>query len=85
MKEKCDERLFSGEPGVLKTDELTHIKDCADGILSHLVRLHDRKLEIFDNTVKKAFDKFDKDGNGTIDSNELNQLSESLGQPLSDE
>lgn len=32
--------------------------------------------------MKKAFDKFDKDGNGTIDLKELNDLSRSLGQPL---
>ena len=71
LKEKCDERLWSGDPGVLKTDELGHIKSCADGIISHLVKLHDRKVEIFEGTVKKAFDKFDKDGNGTIDAQEL--------------
>lgn len=33
----------------------------------------------------KAFNKFDKDGNGTIDAAELNELSASLGQPLNDE
>ena len=47
--------------------------------------MHDRKNEIFDGTVKKAFDKFDKDGNGTIDSKELQELSAMLGQPLTDE
>jgi Ca2+-binding EF-hand superfamily protein len=40
-------------------------------MLTHFVMLHDRKVEIFDQTIKKAFDKFDKDGNGTIDSGEL--------------
>jgi len=85
LKEKCDERLFSGDPGVLKNDELKEAKGCADGIIAHLVRLHDRKVELFDGTVKKAFDKFDKDGNGTIDAAELKELSTALGQPLSDE
>jgi Ca2+-binding EF-hand superfamily protein len=35
--------------------------------------------------VKPSYDKFDKDGNGTIDLNELGQLSAELGQPLSEE
>ena len=43
------------------------------------------KDEIFEGTVKKAFEKFDKDGNGTIDAKELGQLSSDLGQPLSEE
>ena len=48
LKEKCNERLFSGDPGVLKNDELAGTKACADGIMEHLNRLHDRKNEIFD-------------------------------------
>ena len=32
--------------------------------------------------VKNAFDKFDKDGNGTIDLKELAELSRELGQML---
>ena len=32
--------------------------------------------------VLQAFKKFDKDGNGSIDLQELGQLSAALGQPL---
>ena len=35
--------------------------------------------------VKEAFNKFDKDGSGAIDRDELAQVSAELGQPLSEE
>ena len=41
--------------------------------------------EIYTNEVKSAFDKFDKDGSGAIDKNELSQLSVQLGHPLDEE
>ena len=41
--------------------------------------LHNKKESIFEETVKKAFEKFDKDGNGTIDKDELGALSKMLG------
>jgi Ca2+-binding EF-hand superfamily protein len=41
--------------------------------------------EIYTNEVKTSFDRFDKDGSGAIDKNELSQLSLELGHPLNDE
>ena len=37
------------------------------------------------DVVKKTFDKFDVDGSGAIDKDELAKLSEELGHPLNDE
>lgn len=45
----------------------------------------EKRNEIYEKTVVPSFDKFDKDGNGTIDLQELGQLSAQLGQPLDDE
>jgi len=35
--------------------------------------------------LRKAFNKYDKDGNGTIDSSELKALAEDLAEPLTEE
>ena len=40
---------------------------------------------IFEQQVKEAFQKFDKDGSGAIDRNELAQLSKELGHELTEE
>ena len=37
------------------------------------------------DVVKKTFDKYDKDGSGAIDKDELAKLSEELGRPLTDD
>lgn len=83
LKAKCDQRLFSSDPLVF--NDLNEIGTCAENLISHMDRLHDKKEEIFEQTVKKAFQKFDKDGNGTIDAQELQELSKMLGQPLDDD
>jgi hypothetical protein len=36
-------------------------------------------------TLRKAFNKFDKDGSGTIEANELAQVAEELGEGLTEE
>ena len=41
--------------------------------------------DIYTNEVKTAFNRFDKDGSGAIDKNELAQLSLELGHPLNEE
>lgn len=78
LKEKYDKRLFQGEPLVFDAD-------AAKNLCNDLESLHNRKDKIFDESVRKAFDKFDKDGNGTIDAKELQQLSSELGHDLNDE
>lgn len=83
LKEKYDKRLFSGDP--LEFKDLTDTKTCGESLVEHMEKLLSRKDEIFEGTVKKAFEKFDKDGNGTIDAQELGQLSKDLGQELSEE
>jgi Ca2+-binding EF-hand superfamily protein len=40
--------------------------------------------KIYEDEVKKAFKKFDKDGNGRIDKEELEDLSKKLGHELSE-
>lgn len=40
---------------------------------------------MFEQQVEPAFKKFDKDGNGTIDIKELEQLLGELGQPVNEE
>jgi len=47
-----------------------------------MVRKYDEKYE---QEVKPAFAKFDKDGSGAIDKSELSQLSTELGHPLDDD
>lgn len=84
LKQKCDKRLFSSEPLVFQ-DLNNDIATCANNLISHMDNLHNKKESIFEETVKKAFEKFDKDGNGTIDKDELGALSKMLGQPLSDD
>ena len=41
--------------------------------------------DICENQVTPAFEKFDKDGNGTIDKDELALLSKELGCELNEE
>jgi len=77
LKEKYDQRLFSGDP--LSFTDLNDVADCASSLVNALDKLHHIKDEINDETVKNAFSKFDKDGNGTIDAEELKALSEMLG------
>jgi Ca2+-binding EF-hand superfamily protein len=47
-----------------------------------MIETYDRK---YDDDVKPAFGKFDKDFSGAIDKGELKELSSELGYPLSDE
>lgn len=46
LKEKCDKKLFSGEPVVFS--DLTDTSSCASALSSALDKLGDRKEEIFD-------------------------------------
>jgi Ca2+-binding EF-hand superfamily protein len=50
------------------------LKDCA--------KAYDKK---FENDLKIAFNKFDKDGSGSIDREELADLSKELGSELTEE
>ena len=43
------------------------------------------KREHLQTTCKPVFDKFDKDGSGEIDKDELAAMSAELGQPLDEE
>lgn len=43
------------------------------------------KKDIYEREVVASFEKFDKDGNGYIDLQELGQLQADLGQPLEPE
>jgi len=47
-----------------------------------MIETYDRK---YDDDVKPAFGKFDKDFSGAIDKGELKELSSELGYPLNDE
>ena len=50
------------------------LKDCAEA--------YDKK---FENDLKIAFNQFDKDGSGSIDREELADLSKELGSELTEE
>lgn len=57
-------------------------KENAEELKEQLASLREAYKDIRDKNVEPAFSKFDKDGNGTIDKDELSRLSEDLGQPL---
>jgi Ca2+-binding EF-hand superfamily protein len=68
---KMDKTFLPGIAAQAVTPLLNQIKSLAQSY---------EKLKQGD--VKDAFDKFDKDGNGTIDLKELAELSRELGQML---
>lgn len=83
LKDTCDKKLWKGEP--LTFVDLNDTKACAEALLKDLEGLNDLRSSKFEEMVKPAFRKFDKDGNGTIDIEELEKLSMELGQPLNEE
>ena len=54
----------------------------AKGVLQALEWAESQYNTLSNDTVKKVFDTYDKDGSGAIDAEELQKLSEELGRPL---
>lgn len=79
----CEKRLFKNEP--LEFSDLSDTALCVSTLMSTLNELKTHKEETFEKQVLPAYNKFDKDGNGTLDLEELGQLSTLLGQPLNEE
>lgn len=79
----CEKRLFNNEP--LEFSDLSDTALCVSTLMSTLNELKTHKEETFEKQVLPAYNKFDKDGNGTLDLEELGQLSTLLGQPLNEE
>jgi Ca2+-binding EF-hand superfamily protein len=79
----CEKRLFKSEP--LEFSDLSDTALCVSTLMTTLNELKTHKEEIFEKQVLTAYNKFDKDGNGTLDLQELGQLSTLLGQPLNEE
>lgn len=70
-------RLFKNYP--LLFNDLNDTEKCVQSLYSSLNDLKKHKDEIFEKHVLPSFNKFDKDGNGTIDLQELGMLSKELG------
>ena len=83
LKSTCEKRLFKSEP--LEFSDLSDTALCVSTLMSTLNELKTHKEETFEKQVLPAYNKFDKDGNGTLDLEELGQLSTLLGQPLNEE
>jgi len=83
LHETCEKRLFSSDP--LEFSDMSDTALCVSTLMTSLSQLREHKEMIFEKTVLPAYNKFDKDGNGTLDLQELGQLSAQLGQPLTDE
>ena len=79
----CEKRLFKSEP--LEFSDLSDTALCVSTLMTTLNELKTHKEETFEKQVLPAYNKFDKDGNGTLDLEELGQLSTLLGQPLNEE
>ena len=80
LQKTCGKKLFKDK--ALIFEDLNKQDDCVEELKSHFDDLVSHRDQIYENTVVKSFEKFDKDGNGTIDLQELGQLSALLGQPL---
>ena len=61
----CEKRLFKEEP--VNFPDFTSIGVCVISLMRDLMELKTHKEEIFEKQVLPAFNKFDKDGNGTLD------------------
>jgi hypothetical protein len=59
--------------------------DKANAVLEAFDWANNKFETLSSDVVKKTFDKFDVDGSGAIDKDELAKLSEELGHPLNDE
>lgn len=71
--------------GPLLFNDLNDTDACVSSLFEDLSDLKSHKEEMFEKHVSPTFSKFDKDGNGTIDLQELGLLAKELGQPLDDE
>jgi len=76
---ECIQSKFSSKAHVIQTEDL------AAGLIDAINHCSQRYNEIYENDVKTAFAKFDQDGSGAIDKNELAQLSKDLGFELTEE
>lgn len=83
LKETCDKRLWKGEP--LKFADVNNVEACVEALVSDLEGMAELRGTMFDEKVKPAFKKFDKDGNGTIDAQELGALCGEVGHSLNEE
>ena len=80
LKAKVGNRLISPEPYVF--EDLKDTIAGADKFGETLKDLFDKYESMKNGSVKEAFSKFDKDGSGAIDINELQGLMELLGCKL---
>ena len=69
LKKTCDKRLINETPITFK--DLANIEECVGEFVTHLGTLNEKYESMKNDSVKTAFTKFDKDGNGTIDPQEL--------------
>lgn len=83
LKKTCEKSLFKGSP--LLFEDLNDTDSCVGSLYSDLSDLNDKKNEVYTSFVEPSYNKFDKDGNGTIDLQELGMLAKELGQPLNEE
>lgn len=83
LKKTCDKKLLSPEP--VKFEDVANVDACAAALVEGINTLKEKYEEIRSNQVTPAFSKFDKDGNGTIDAQELATLSKDLGHDLNEE
>jgi hypothetical protein len=76
-----------------KTHEKSHVitydgdeKEAkAQGVLQAIQWAEQQYTSLSNDVVKKTFSKYDKDGSGAIDKDELQQLSTELGRELTNE
>jgi gluconate kinase len=65
LHKSIDKKLLKGK--ALIFDDLTNTEECVGSLYSDLEELLEKKNSIFTNFVEPSYNKFDKDGNGTID------------------
>ena len=59
--------------------------DNVESFYKGLKKATEKYDEKYENDLKVAFNKFDKDGSGAIDKDELAELSKELGSELTEE
>ena len=74
--------LVDKEPKFIDFNNAVEAAETISSQMEKLIAKYDQK---YDEDVKPAFSKFDKDSSGAIDKNELQQLSTDLGHPLNDD